>query len=583
MAATAPSLSRKPTSQTRPGLSHIQQASGAPQSPHTPQKPVSSTFSSPSVSYRAEEDNIVFEFGTRYIRAGFAGENSPRCTLGFGSEESIRVGDYRRWLPGFESRPRKKRRSNEWSHGHELWRMDLREVDLGLVEDRIERAVREAYTKYLLLDAKSRRLLLILPPVLPHPLLSVVLSTLFNNSQTPSITLLSSPTLNVVAAGLRSGVVVDVGWNETVITGVFEFREVHQRRTTRAMRLVTLEMGRLLSRQVTQANGKQSLQQRQKSDKDFDDEHLEVEFEHAEEVTVRMAWCRSYSERNVPLAGLKDLQVTSDEASLAQPNSQSSDQDSLISIPLVSSTSQTTQIPFQSLSYPVESALLAKNANIYDVDEDEQPIHRLLYDALSSLPPDVRGICMSRVIITGGGSNIPGLRSRLLDEVSALVRDQGWNPIRGKVVKERHQTLKKANNRHPPSFRYPEEVQRHAEKDSDQSHDVSAPQSAAFEPQIADPIEEKLHPKEVNGVNPAISGVVRGTETLGAWVGGSLVAGLKIKGVVEIDRELFLQHGFAGARRDTDLSVLPQRHSFGPGIPRTGPADKAGWTLGGWA
>jgi hypothetical protein len=34
-----------------------------------------------------------------------------------------------------------------WGKDHELWQYDVRGVDLGLVGDKIERALREAFTK----------------------------------------------------------------------------------------------------------------------------------------------------------------------------------------------------------------------------------------------------------------------------------------------------------------------------------------------------------------------------------------------------------------------------------------------------
>lgn len=36
-----------------------------------------------------------------------------------------------------------------WGEEHELWKMDTRGLDFGLVGDKIERAMREAITKYV--------------------------------------------------------------------------------------------------------------------------------------------------------------------------------------------------------------------------------------------------------------------------------------------------------------------------------------------------------------------------------------------------------------------------------------------------
>ncbi|KAL8662325.1 MAG: hypothetical protein Q9168_008273, partial [Polycauliona sp. 1 TL-2023] len=250
MTTAAGYFDRKPNAAPRPGIAHLQ---GDPASPHTPQRTFSSAFSSPSLSYRAEEEVLVFELGARHLSAGIAGESHPRCRLGFSPDNGRRVGDYRPYYPEYQDRPRKRKRDYRWGEDHELWRMDLRGLDLGLVEDKIERAVREAYTKYLLLDSKNKKLVLVLPSLLPHRLLSSILTTIFENFQTPSITLFSSPTVITAAAGCRAGLVVDIGWDETVVTAVYDFREIQVCRTARAMKLVTKHMAEVLKEQTDPA------------------------------------------------------------------------------------------------------------------------------------------------------------------------------------------------------------------------------------------------------------------------------------------------------------------------------------------
>lgn len=118
-------------------------------SPRTPVRPVSiSSFSSPS-ALRAEEDCIILEFGGRYLRAGLAGDALPKAVIGFGPNTQRRAGDYRQWQVGYETDWRQRALGKAWGEEHELWKPDLRNVDLGLVGDRIERAMREALTKYV--------------------------------------------------------------------------------------------------------------------------------------------------------------------------------------------------------------------------------------------------------------------------------------------------------------------------------------------------------------------------------------------------------------------------------------------------
>ena len=118
----------------------------SPSSPHTPLRTISSTFGSPS-ALRAEEDTIVIEIGSRYLRAGFAGHALPKAVIDFGPELQRRTGDYRKWKVGYEKDWRNRIQHSGWGDAYELWRPDLRGLDLGLVGEKIERAVREAYTK----------------------------------------------------------------------------------------------------------------------------------------------------------------------------------------------------------------------------------------------------------------------------------------------------------------------------------------------------------------------------------------------------------------------------------------------------
>ena len=119
---------------------------GTPASPHTPLRTISSTFGSPS-ALRAEEDCVIIELGSRYLRAGFAGDAVPKAVIDFGPEKRRRAGDYRKWETDYDKTWRKRIKEREWGEAHELWRLDLRGLDLGLIGDKIERAMREAFTK----------------------------------------------------------------------------------------------------------------------------------------------------------------------------------------------------------------------------------------------------------------------------------------------------------------------------------------------------------------------------------------------------------------------------------------------------
>ncbi|KAL1971284.1 hypothetical protein VTN77DRAFT_236 [Rasamsonia byssochlamydoides] len=537
--------------------------------PHTPghrNRSLISSFgsSSSALSFRNEEDAIIFEFGSRWLRAGFEGESAPMCVVGFGPEESRKVGDYRGWIRRTEDERTANRHAQavdaeQWAKEHELWRMDLRDLDLGLVEDKIERAVREIYNKYLLTDAGNARLVLVMPSVMPHPLLSAVLTTLFNRWRFPSITLLPSAAMATAAAGLRSALVVDIGWAETVVTAIYEYREIAARRSTRAMKLLMQQTGRMLS------NLDSSVDQSPLQDE------ISVKFEYCEEVVTRFAWCKSDE---------RDERFNNRNIAIPSPSNPDS---------------AYAQVPFPKFAEPVEEALFAAGVAEHDLDDHDKPIHILVYNTLLALPPDVRGTCMSRIVFVGGGSKIPGIRQRVMKDVASLVEKHGWSAMRGRAVEEHRKKLQELSinrQRQPPpppppqestpdSSISPSEAEETTPSTSDAKEDEEENQK---EEEELDFVEQKLRRNRDKDTKPFVHGVFRQIESLGAWAGASLVTSLKVRGLVEIEREKFLQHGLSSASRDLD----GHHHGHGPdrrsGIRSGGGGggDRSSWTLAGW-
>ncbi|USP78972.1 hypothetical protein yc1106_06246 [Curvularia clavata] len=536
------------------------------ESPRTPiLRSISSTFGSPGGSYRTEDEYIVIEVGSRFVRGGFPAESAPRCTLAFGPENQRRVGDYRQWDPEYAQKRPKRNKDEEWGEQHELYRLDLSKLDLGLVEDKFERAMREAYTKYFLLDTKPRRVLLAMPPRMPHALMSTFMDVLFTSFQAPSITLMSTPVLSAVAAGLRSALVVDIGWAETLVTAVYEYREVSERRSIRAGKMLSQEMAKLLNTELDNAEPGAT--------------KADVSFEEAEEVLTRVGWCKPIARSNrrtvyFPAREAPVLEEFEDAVESPPPT---------VTIPFPKHTPPTDlTISFAALAKPTDTALFAPDMSISEFDDEDLPLHHLIYRTLVHLPIDVRRLCMSRIIITGGVSNLPGIKTRILKELDALVQAKGWDPVKsyGKASALREEKLR---NHREIELRHKEGKDGVAFSRDQDDPDQSIP--AAFQSPELDAIDTKLAQTALrNGPPPSslVGGVVRGVETLGAWAGASLVAQQRIKGIVEVERERYLKDGLYGASREKEVSVIAQRQSMGPGLTNKG-GERASWTLGVWA
>ncbi|OJD34834.1 actin-related protein ro7 [Diplodia corticola] len=552
--------------------------------------------SSAAASFRSDEEHLIFEFGSRFLRAGFAGESKPRCTRAFGPDEQRRVGDFRRWMPGYESVRRKRKRGQDWGEEYELWKMDLRNADLGLVEDKIERAVREIIAQYLLLDHRPRRATVAVPAQLPRPLMSALLSSVFTTLQAISITVLSVPVLNIVSAGLRSGLVVDLGWSETTVTAVYEYREIHHRTSVRAGKYLTEEMAKVLNEEC------------HRSKKDPPPEvQEEITFEEAEEVLTRMAWCLNREEAKRKKSGA-DQDSSADEAN--NPS---------ITVPFPSAgPPMTISVPFNRFAEPSENALFASNCSAHDIDDHDLPIPLLAYNALLSIPIDARKLCMPRIIVTGGASKLPGVKRRILAELEHLVKKRGWDPVRsyGSATQKREELKMRSHHVRSStidtlaplplqpsgessiaeSTGQQEEDEDHSaqqtpgsqtptsQRASSRSSGIATPFPASELPQEIDPITAKLQELGLKQRQPGPEGIVRGVETLGAWAGASIVAQMRIRGIVEVDKDRFMQHGLAGATKDTGhTTVVEQKRQSTLGSGGRAAGDRGSWTLGVWA
>lgn len=132
---SGPTLAHRSVASIR-GIPH----GAVPSTPQAPSRTHSINYGSPS-TIRADDEIVVIELGARHIRIGFAGDSTPKAALKSGPGDQRRVGDFRSW-----QEPRQKA-GQGWSENHEFWHFDLRDVDLGLYQDKLERVVRDAFTR----------------------------------------------------------------------------------------------------------------------------------------------------------------------------------------------------------------------------------------------------------------------------------------------------------------------------------------------------------------------------------------------------------------------------------------------------
>ncbi|KAK4239198.1 hypothetical protein C8A03DRAFT_32750 [Achaetomium macrosporum] len=552
-------------------VANIRSPSGAghhQSGPSTPLRAIPSNFGSPS-SLRADEEIIIIEFGTRKLQVGFSGDPAPRGCIWFGPDQQRRVGDFREWQTDYRYDWRRAAAGGLWGKDHELWQYDVRGADLGLVGDRIERALREAFTKYMLIDSRPRRMVWILPSSLPIPLLSAALDSIFSRFQPPTVSLLSSSLALTVGAGVRSALVVDLGWSETVVTSVYEYREVGSSRSIRGGRMLVEQTHKLLARHLPEARGGQ----------DNSQEYV-LSFEECNDITTRMVWCNA-RQRSRPYQPSSDALATVQEQDETKLEGLSPGRmHGPVVIPLKSWLSPTSlELPFDALAEPCENTFFDSQYSHTSFDDHELPLHLLVYRSLLQLPVDVRALCMSRIIFTGGCSNVLGLRKRVFDEVSAIVRERGWDPVQGKGVQQ-FRTNPNLNLKRRVARQAGEGPTGVALQSGDGEEQDGVWHDAANTVPEPDPFEEQL--KRGTDKRPRVQGEMRAIESLGAWSGASLITHLKASALATVDREAWLQHGAAGASKPSDVDHKAQRQSLGAGGLMRGSAAGSAWTLGIW-
>lgn len=534
-----------------------------PETPRTPllTRSYSSPFNSPSATFRADDDIFVLEFGSRFMRMGLGGESQPRACQSFGPEHQPIAGDY-----DISSAPLNTDHAvkdvDSWGRDHELWRMDLRDINLGLVADKIERAVRIAIIDRVLVmdDVKRRYYIVAVPSLMPHPLLTVLLTTLFkHNPMPPSITLLPIPITCALSAGLRSALVIDIGWAETTATAIYELREIQHMSSSRAMKLLSWEVACLLNLQNRDGP---EVSDRSKGD---------VTFQESEDVLRKMIWCRT----------VRPESKTPDQKDHDDPD---------IEIPFRSKPS--IKIPFSQFAKPTETSFFPSPGSEHLRDDNEWSLPYLTYATLLSLPVDIRQACLPRIVVTGGGASIPGLKKRLMSELSELIAKRGWDPVHnyGSTARRPKRTSQKQTG--------PIEVHEVLTLNKDIDPTVSLP--AYAQSQLPDPILSRLQSRANNlsafaSPNATImklsTPIPQCIASRGAWAGASLAAGLRIRGMVEVEQENFMQYGLASADNDESkdrqsVQQAQKRTSLiggvGNGFAKSGERSSGSWTLGMW-
>lgn len=391
---------------------------------------------------------------------------------------------------------------------------------------------------------------------------------LFNRFQSPIVSLLSSATMATVGAGLRSALVVDLGWQETVVTSVYEYREVRSTRSVRGGRHLVSSLHNIIKEAVRE----KGITPRE-DDEDENNRHV-MSFGECEEICTRAVWCKPAQKPAAAgsdggLSTVEEQDESEAEAPATPPESKT------MKIPLRSTQPPTIlEMRFSRLADACENTYFEQREGAPNTfDDEELPVHWLVYQHLLRLPLDVRAVCMSRIVFTGGCSRVLGIKGRIFDELTELVRKRGWNPVTGRGVE--------ALKTNPKLQRRKSRQASVGPTQAEGSEDDGVWRDVATEAPEKNAIDEQLERRKAT---PPVQGQLRAVESLGPWSGASLACQLKVLAMANIERETWLQHGISGASKPCEVDVkAQQRQSLGPGgLMRGAGGQEKAWTLGVW-
>jgi actin-related protein len=312
-------------------------------------------------------------------------------------------------------------------------------------------------------------------------------------------------------------------------------------------------------------------------------EARKISFEECEEIMYRLMWCRasafkSSQRHSAQLETVEEQDESEADASHTPPFVGE------MAVPFNSiQPPREVKIPLEKLADTCDEAFFSPETAWTEFDDNELPLHGLIYQHLLHLPVDARAICMSRSMFTGGCSNILGLKERVFDEVNSIVERRGWEVVTGKAVdslrnntklKRPLSTQTNSDGTLTPTIEPPPAL----DSPNDPAEEFPDPNAA-----IEASIEAKLAKNRPSA--PQIQGELRALHSVGPWAGASLTCQLKTGAVATIDREQWLQYGVAGAARPGEVDhKQQQRQSMGGGGMWRGGAGghHSSWTLGAW-
>jgi len=324
---------------------------------------------------------VVVDIGTAYTKLGFAGEFSPRFIIP--TEVPTKA------LSGGGERGEEK--LHQYKDSLEL-------------KTKLKEFIHAIYFKYLLVNPKGRRLLVVESILTPTEFKETLALVVFDHFDIPSLCFAPSHLLAIYTLGIDTALVIDAGYKETVALPIFEGIPVLNlwEAVPLAGKAIHAHIERqLLGSATVNANSLHPGRQKSLSDVIRGDEIPETILE---DIKVRTCFVTEFSR------GQKIQQ----SAALTE-----SQRDSQINV-----------LPPPDVDYPLEDGenilkvdgfIREGSAEIlWEVDNEEKSVATIVLDIICRASVDMRVPLAENLLVIGGTASLLGFRHRLLAELNYL-------------------------------------------------------------------------------------------------------------------------------------------------------------------
>lgn len=317
---------------------------------------------------------VVFDFGTAYTKAGFAGENGPRVIL----RSEVKCRETGNTVPVFETQDKEELR-------HRL-------VDF----------IHKLYFKHLLVNPKDRRVVVVENLLTPSNTRNILAKVLFRHYEVLSVVFAPSHLVALMTLGINTGMVMDIGYQEVTLIPVFEGVPILS--AWQALSLGGKAVHSSLSELLLDRGlsvGEDGKEQRLSSVMETLPEKV------LEDIKVRTCFV-STLERSSKLHSNKY------DRSIEPPPPPPS-----VLYPLSGSRNLTIPGTVRELATEV----------LFEQDRDALSLPTIILDSLQKCPIDTRRMLAENLVIIGGTASMLGLRHRLLAEIRTLAASEAFSKV----------------------------------------------------------------------------------------------------------------------------------------------------------